>query len=160
MLVPALLLELSHQCHSPVRWVWPQSPRVLGIQQAILVIWQKHVKSRSWLLQGWCEFAVVAFTIGYYIYDDLWIYVSMYWKFCILSDRSLPCYKPWLKEVFYNLKNKTKQTNKQKIKCHLANITHIAEFGGFKYVHITVDTFSNVTVLLTGVKQSDRKSVV
>lgn len=103
MLVSALLLELSHQCHSPVRWVWPQSPRVLGIQQAILVIWQKHVKSRSWLLQGWCEFADVFFTIGYCIYDDLWIYVSMYWKLCILSDRSLPCYKPWLKEVFYNL---------------------------------------------------------
>lgn len=57
---------------------------------------------RSWLLQGWCEFAIVVFTIGYCIYDDLWIYVSMYWKLSILSDKSLPCYKPWLKEVFFN----------------------------------------------------------
>lgn len=59
VLVPALLLESSQQCHSPVRCVWLQSHSVLHIQQATSATLSKCPRISSWLLQGKYEFVVV-----------------------------------------------------------------------------------------------------
>lgn len=61
VLVPALLLESSQQCHSPVRCVWLQSHSVLHIQQATSATLSKCPRISSWLLQGKYEFVVVVF---------------------------------------------------------------------------------------------------
>lgn len=91
---------------------WVEPPLPPPCQMSDFKALERSVSSRPYLpslesmwnqimvLQGPCEFAVVVFIIGCCIYGDLSAYISVCWKLYILSDKSLPCYKPLLKEVF------------------------------------------------------------
>lgn len=117
VLGPALLHESSQQCHSAIRYVWPQSHSVVHIHQATSATLRKCLDC-SWLLQSKYEFVVVVF-LFWVLY--LWWLMGLFqyignfpvYLTILLHVTSL------IKDEFYNLKEKKKSQTKTEFRTKL-----------------------------------------